>query len=76
MCLPVKLLKKVLGLFAVLIFIIGVAGIAGASYNLSKSGDMFNNYGWSWGNAISGLLLALALFTTLTGIFGMYGGFK
>lgn len=76
MCLPVNFLKKFLGFFAVLIFIIGLAGIGAASYNLSQNSNVWSNYGWTWGNALSGLLLALAIFTTLTGVFGMYGGFK
>jgi hypothetical protein len=76
MCLPVKLLKKVLGFFAVLIFIIGLVGIGVASYTLSREGKLWDSNIWAWGNALSGLLLALALFSTIAGIFGMYGGFK
>jgi len=76
MCLPVKFLKKSLGFFALIIFVIGLVGIAGAAYNLSKNKDLWNNHSWNWGNALSGALLAIALFTTLTGIFGMIGGCK
>ena len=76
MCLPQKFLKKFLGFSAILILIIGLAGVIAAYINLSKKENIWSNNAWDWGNSISGLLLALSLFATLTGLFGIIGGFK
>ena len=76
MCLPQKFLKKFLGFSAILILIIGLAGVLAAYMQLSKKGNIWNSKGWEWGNSLGGLLMALGSFATLTGIFGIIGGFK
>ena len=76
MCLPQKFLKKFLGFSAILILIIGLAGVIAALIWLSKKENIWSHNTWEWGNSINILLLGLSLFTTLTGLFGIIGGFK